>query len=166
MPNSSNPDSSRADAPLDPASAEDALRKIINWCNAYPIDLFGEPDLPKIESAIGPIELSKLHAAWARHLLTGISTLAKSGLGIPILPSPRPPKAQWLRGATISPDEIRSFLDAVQAEIRTLVQYDRAASLGGIHREAWLADRNPFQRTPFIIIAALAAIEFARQNRS
>jgi hypothetical protein len=58
----------------------EALRRIQGWCDAYPVEVFPEPDLDAIRSQIGDGPMSSLHAAWARHLLKGIATYARQGL--------------------------------------------------------------------------------------
>lgn len=62
-----------------------ALREITQWCDAYPVDVFPElsdEDYARAHTALVGVGLSsdRLHAAWARHLLTGITKLAKDAL--------------------------------------------------------------------------------------
>ena len=59
---------------------EEALRHIRNWCEAYPIEAFPEPDLTVIRAQIGDGPMAALHAHWARHLLEGIARHAQKGL--------------------------------------------------------------------------------------
>lgn len=72
----------------DVESAEDrleralvALQRVIHWCEAYPINVFPEPgDISSLRELIGDDEMCRLHASWARHLLSGIAGYAKEGL--------------------------------------------------------------------------------------
>ena len=64
---------------------EEALRKIQRWAHAYPVDIFrpvSDEDLQRAHAALVAIGLSndRLHAAWARHILTGIDKLCAEGL--------------------------------------------------------------------------------------
>jgi hypothetical protein len=59
---------------------EEALRQILDWCEAYPVDMFAEPDLKAIQAQIGDSAMARLHASWARHLLGGIAEHARRGL--------------------------------------------------------------------------------------
>ncbi len=59
---------------------ERALRQILDWCEAYPIEVFPEPDLGAIRKKVGDSQMSRLHASWARHLLAGIAGYARGGL--------------------------------------------------------------------------------------
>lgn len=58
---------------------EEALRKVRLWCDAYPADIFTPPSqeetkkaVTAIQDAIGSSGSARMHAAWARHILTGI----------------------------------------------------------------------------------------------
>lgn len=64
---------------------EGALHAIAQWCDAYPVAVFPElsdEDHARAHAALLRIGLSsdRLHAAWARHLTTGIAKLAKDAL--------------------------------------------------------------------------------------
>lgn len=59
---------------------EEALHHILNWCEAYPEDVFVQPDLEEVRKILGDSRMSALHGAWARHLLSGISRYARGGL--------------------------------------------------------------------------------------
>jgi hypothetical protein len=56
---------------------DERLRQIRTWCDAYPVDVFPEPDLAAAKAALGDDQYSSLHAAWARRLLAGIRDLAE-----------------------------------------------------------------------------------------
>jgi hypothetical protein len=59
---------------------EEALHRIQNWCDAYPLETFPKPDLAAIREKIGDGPMSALHAHWARHLLSGIGAKIKEAL--------------------------------------------------------------------------------------
>jgi len=64
---------------------EEALTKILQWCLAYPTTMFTPLDDHQISEAGRAltninIDIGALHAQWARHLLDGISKIAKEGL--------------------------------------------------------------------------------------
>jgi hypothetical protein len=59
----------------------DALWHIRAWCEAYPLEVFPEPDFAAIRERIGDEAMSALHASWARHIVSGISRYARKGLG-------------------------------------------------------------------------------------
>ena len=64
--------------------AEDALRSILQWCEAYPVDVFPPVDLAAARAKLGDDALfSRLHSEWARHILRGIERHANAGLGKP-----------------------------------------------------------------------------------
>ena len=71
-----------SESPPEQTTACQALQKILDWCNAYPIEVFPDPDLGAIRELIGENAMSCLHASWARHLLQGIARHARSGLGV------------------------------------------------------------------------------------
>jgi hypothetical protein len=55
---------------------EERLHRIAAWCDAYPVDIFSEPDLTDARAKLGDGPYSALHASWARHLLAGIKAIA------------------------------------------------------------------------------------------
>jgi hypothetical protein len=58
----------------------DALWSIKQWCEAYPVEVFPEPDLAAIREKIGDSAMSKLHASWVRHILSGVKRHVDAGL--------------------------------------------------------------------------------------
>jgi hypothetical protein len=56
---------------------DERLRQIRTWCDAYPVEVFPEPDLAAAKTALGDDLYSALHAAWARRLLKGIRDLTE-----------------------------------------------------------------------------------------
>ena len=56
----------------------DRLHRITQWCEAYPIEVFPEPDLAAARAALGDGLYSALHASWARHIVNGIADIARA----------------------------------------------------------------------------------------
>lgn len=56
---------------------ETTLQRIKDWCRAYPVDLFPEPDFKKARQALeeNGISLDDISASNMRHVLSGIQTL-------------------------------------------------------------------------------------------
>ena len=59
----------------------DALWDIKRWAEAYPVEVFPEPDLRAIRAQIGDDAFSALHGTWGRHILAGIARYVRAGLG-------------------------------------------------------------------------------------
>lgn len=60
------------DAKVDALSAK--LYRIASWCEAYPLDIFPEPDLKKARDLLeaGGMTLDSVSASSMRHVLRGI----------------------------------------------------------------------------------------------
>ena len=64
---------------------EDALRRIKQWAEAYPVTVFSpvtQTDLviaAEVLKGIG-VSMDALHAAWARHILNGVVEICEEGL--------------------------------------------------------------------------------------
>lgn len=59
---------------------EDVLRRIKQWCDAYPISIFTPVDddtLKKVHELLAAegISMTAMHAQWARHILAGIGDI-------------------------------------------------------------------------------------------
>jgi hypothetical protein len=56
-----------------------ALRRIISWCDAYPLDVFPEPDFKRARELLeaGGITLDSVNASNMRHVINGFRDLAK-----------------------------------------------------------------------------------------
>ena len=54
---------------------EETLQKIQQWCDAYPIDIFTEPDWEKVSRKLGPKLLTQISASNMRHVINGVSEL-------------------------------------------------------------------------------------------
>lgn len=61
----------------------DSLQKIYNWSQAYPLESFPEPDMKKVAEVLAAagIELGSVSAYCMRHVISGVESLAKEGLG-------------------------------------------------------------------------------------
>lgn len=75
------------DDPLQKAEAridflEGELQKIVNWANAYPLDIFPEPDFKKVRAALeaAGISLDQVSASNMRHVVTGVGNIARNAL--------------------------------------------------------------------------------------
>jgi len=57
---------------------EGRLAKINSWCNAYPLDIFPEPDFEKANELLkaGGMNLGAISASNMRHVLEGIKKLS------------------------------------------------------------------------------------------
>ena len=62
---------------------EEALHKIAQWSDAYPLDIFPEPDLKKARALLeaGGITLDSVSAHCMRHVVEGVGKIAKEALG-------------------------------------------------------------------------------------
>ena len=69
----------------------DRLHRIVQWCEAYPIEVFPEPDLAAARVALGDGLYSALHASWARHIVNGIADIARAA-NSRLIYSREPPK--------------------------------------------------------------------------
>ena len=60
----------------------EALEKIEAWADAYPLQVFPEPDFARAHEllAAGGMTLDAISASNMRHVVTGVRKLAKSGL--------------------------------------------------------------------------------------
>jgi hypothetical protein len=61
---------------------EDALREILAWSKAYPLDIFPEPDLVKARALLeaGGITLDAVSASAIRHAIEGVGKIARKAL--------------------------------------------------------------------------------------
>ena len=57
--------------------ADDKLTMIENWCKAYPLDMFPEPDLKRAATILKAhgMRLDEISASNMRHVLTGIQKI-------------------------------------------------------------------------------------------
>jgi hypothetical protein len=60
-----------------------ALEQIEAWADAYPLDIFPEPDLARAREllAAGGITLDAVSASIARHVVNGVGKIARGALG-------------------------------------------------------------------------------------
>lgn len=61
---------------------EEALQRIVQWSEAYPLDIFPEPDLKKAREllAAGGITLDAISAHCMRHVIDGVGKIARQAL--------------------------------------------------------------------------------------
>lgn len=62
--------------------ARDALEKIADWCNAYPLTVFPEPDMAKAATLLkaGGITLDAVSASNMRHVLKGVAGIVVAAI--------------------------------------------------------------------------------------
>jgi hypothetical protein len=62
---------------------EDALRRILQWSEAYPLTVFPEPDFAKAAKLLqaGGVSLDAVSASNMRHVVKGIGEIARRALG-------------------------------------------------------------------------------------
>lgn len=62
---------------------EEALQKIVSWSEAYPLDIFPEPDLKRARALLeaGGITLDAVSAHCMRHVIEGVGRIAREALG-------------------------------------------------------------------------------------
>ena len=60
---------------------EETLHKIQSWCDAYPLDIFPEPNLKKVHEILQEhgMSLDAVSASSMRHVLKGISKIIEEG---------------------------------------------------------------------------------------
>jgi hypothetical protein len=61
---------------------EEALQRIVSWSEAYPLDIFPEPDLKKAHELLqaGGITLDAISAHCMRHAVEGVGKIAREAL--------------------------------------------------------------------------------------
>src|ERR1700761_2946859 len=59
------------------------LQRIVDWCEAYPVDIFPEPDWADVKAKLGETLLSRVSASNMRHVCDGIAKIAMADLIIP-----------------------------------------------------------------------------------
>jgi len=59
---------------------EEKLQQIKNWCEAYPLDVFPEPDFKKVHKILreNGLSLDAVSASNMRHVLRGIQKIIDS----------------------------------------------------------------------------------------
>lgn len=62
--------------------AQDISQEILRWCDAYPLEVFPEPNLEQVREllAAGGISLDSVSASNMRYLLEGVAKIAKRGV--------------------------------------------------------------------------------------
>lgn len=61
---------------------ESALQQIVQWSEAYPLDVFPEPDFKAVQVALlnAGLSLDCVSASNMRHVITGVGKIAKEAL--------------------------------------------------------------------------------------
>jgi hypothetical protein len=61
---------------------EEALQRIVQWSEAYPLDVFPEPDLKRAADLLraGGITLDAVSAHCMRHVVEGVGKIAREAL--------------------------------------------------------------------------------------
>ena len=54
---------------------EDALNQVNNWCKAYPIEVFTEPDWDEVKEKLGSTLLTQVSGSNMRHITNGITKI-------------------------------------------------------------------------------------------
>ena len=63
------------------AALDTTLDRIKGWCEAYPLEMFPEPDLKNVQRMLGDDLLSQVSAHNMRHVLKGITRIINEGAG-------------------------------------------------------------------------------------
>lgn len=61
---------------------EEALLRIVQWADAYPLDIFPEPDFKKAHEVLtaNGMTLDAISASNMRHVVTGVGKIARAAL--------------------------------------------------------------------------------------
>lgn len=64
------------------AALREALQQIVNWSEAYPLDVFPEPDFKRAAELLkaGGMTLDAISASNMRHVVTGVGEIARKAL--------------------------------------------------------------------------------------
>jgi hypothetical protein len=64
------------------AALEEALLRIVQWSEAYPLDIFPEPDFGKANEVLNAagISLGAISASNMRHVVEGVGKIARAAL--------------------------------------------------------------------------------------
>jgi hypothetical protein len=59
-----------------------ALERIVQWSEAYPLDVFPEPDLKKVREVLtaAGLSLDQVSASNMRHVITRVAEIARAAL--------------------------------------------------------------------------------------
>jgi hypothetical protein len=71
---------SLAAAEADAGRYQDVLQKTQSWCEAYPLDVFPEPDWSEVKDKLGAKLLSRVSASNMRHVVLGVKKLCDDAL--------------------------------------------------------------------------------------
>lgn len=61
---------------------EEALQRIVQWADAYPLDVFPEPDFKRVNDVLkaAGLSLDQVSASNMRHVVKGVGDIARSTL--------------------------------------------------------------------------------------
>ena len=61
---------------------QEALERIVSWSEAYPLDIFPEPDMKRAREllAAGGITLDAVSAYCMRHVISGVGEIAREAI--------------------------------------------------------------------------------------
>jgi len=67
---------------LEAEKYEAALQRIVQWADAYPLDVFPEPDFAKAHELLkaGGMTLDAISASNMRHVIEGVGKIARDAL--------------------------------------------------------------------------------------
>lgn len=73
-------DLARANARIE--KLEEALQRIVQWADAYPLDIFPEPDFKLVRHALerAGLTLDAVSASNMRHVVNGVGEIARNAL--------------------------------------------------------------------------------------
>lgn len=61
---------------------EEALQRIVQWADAYPLDVFLEPDFKKVSKVLkaSGLSLDQVSASNMRHVVKGVGNIARAAV--------------------------------------------------------------------------------------
>jgi hypothetical protein len=67
---------------------EEALRRIVQWSEAYPLEVFPEPDMERAHEVLraAGMTLDAISASAMRHVITQVGEIAQAALSSPSRP--------------------------------------------------------------------------------
>lgn len=63
-------------------SLEEALQRIVQWADAYPLEVFPEPDWKRVNEVLkaAGLSLDQVSGSNMRHVVTGVGKIARAAL--------------------------------------------------------------------------------------
>jgi len=61
---------------------EEALQRIVQWADAYPLDIFPEPDFKRVNEVLtaAGMTVDAISASAMRHVIAGVGKIAREAL--------------------------------------------------------------------------------------